>query len=131
MTGDPFHGLLEKAANYSSVLACGVYFGSQPLAVKSYSESFTEEQIKEVLRRLAEIALCLRVYQLGGSRFRWVFEHGQFHVARRPDGALAVLAMNQGPDCARAIEDLFGIFETVAGPLPEKPVLRLREVEGS
>jgi hypothetical protein len=131
MTEDPFQGWLEKAANYSCVLACGVSFGSQPLAVKSYSESFTEDQIKEVLRRLAEIALGLRVYQLSGSRLRWVFEHGQFHVARRHDGAMAVLAMNQGPDCAKAIEELFGIFETVAGPPPEKPVFRLREVEGS
>ena len=56
MTGDPFHGLLEKAANYSSVLACGVYFGSQPLAVKSYSESFTEEQIKDAVDYFRTIA---------------------------------------------------------------------------
>jgi hypothetical protein len=60
-----------------------------------------------------------------------VFEHGQFHVARRQDGAMAVLAMNQGPDCAKAIEELFGFFEAVAGPPPEKPVFRLRQVEGS
>jgi uncharacterized membrane protein len=130
MIEHPFEGWLAKAANYSSVLACGVYVGSQPMAVKSYSESFTEQQIKDVLQRLAEIVLGLRVYQLGSSRLRWVFEHGQFHIARRQDGAFAVLAVNQSPDAATAIEELFRSFNAVDCPFPEQPVFRMSEAEG-
>ena len=51
-------------------------------AVKTYSESFTEQQMKDLLQRLAEIALSLRVYQLSSTRMRWAFEHGEFQMAR-------------------------------------------------
>jgi hypothetical protein len=129
MAEHPFQGWLDKAANYSSVLACGVHGGSLPMAVKSYSELFTEQQVVEVLQGLSEIALGLRVYQLGGSRLRWVFEHGQFHIARRDDGVNAVLAMNQGPEAAQAIEEMFASFDAVVCPSIEKPGLRLPSVE--
>jgi hypothetical protein len=131
MTDHPFQGWLEKAANYSSVLACGVYIGSMSMAVKSYSETFTEQQIKDVLQRLAEIALGLRVYQISNSRLRWAFEHGQFHIARRQDGAIGVLAINQTPDAPKAIEELFTDFDAVVFAPPDKPGFRLPEIEGS
>lgn len=123
MAENPFQGWLEEAANYASVLACGVYLSPQSIVVKSFSESFPEAQIKELLQRLAEIALGLRVYQIGSSRLRWVFDNGQFHIARRPDGAIAVLAMNQDHKAAAMIEDLFANFMATEGPAPEKPIL--------
>jgi uncharacterized membrane protein len=126
MAEQPFQGWLEKAANYSCVLACGVYIGPQSMAVKSFSESFPEPQIKELLQRVAEIALGLRVYQLGSSRLRWVFENGQFHVAKRPDGVMAVLAVNQDPDAAAAIEELLANFSAIVAA-PEKTTFRLPE----
>jgi hypothetical protein len=130
MAEHPFQSWLEKAAVYSSVLACGVYLGPQSMAVRSFSESFPEPQIKELLQRLAEIALGLRVYQLSGSRLRWAFENGQFQIARRPDGAIAVLAMNQDPTAAATMEELFEIFmSTVCAP--EKPTTRLPEAAES
>ena len=131
MTEHPFQAWLEKAANYSSVLACGVYVGPQSIAVKSFSESFPEPQIKELLQRLAEIALALRAYQLASSRSRWVFEHGQFHVARRQDGVIAVLAIHQNPDAAAAIEELFAIFIETVCAAAEKPSFRLPEAADS
>ena len=129
MTEHPFQAWLEKAANYSSVLACGVHGGSLPTVVKTYSELFTEQQVKEVLQGLTEIALGLRVYQLGGSRLRWAFEHGQFHIARRQDGVLAILAMNQGSGAAQAIQELFTDFDAVICQPTEKPGLRLPTVD--
>jgi hypothetical protein len=126
MAEHPFQGWLEKTANYSSVLACGVYVGPQSMAVKSFSESFPEAQIKEFLQRLAEIALALRVYQIGGSRMRWAFEHGQFHAAKRQDGIFAVLAVTPEPEAAGVIDELFADFIAMVAA-PEKTTTRLSE----
>jgi len=126
MPEHPFQGWLEKAANYSSVVACGVYIGPQSMAVKSFSESFPEPQIKELLQHVAEIALSLRVYKLGSSRFRWVFENGQCHVAKRQDGIFGVLAVNQDPHAATAVEELFEKFIAIV-PAPEKKPFQLPE----
>jgi hypothetical protein len=121
-----FERWLEKAANYSSVLACGVYVGPQSMVVQSFSESFPEAQIKELLQHVAEIALSLRVYKLGSSRFRWLFENGQCHVAKRQDGIFGVLAVNQDPHAATAVEELFANFIAIV-PAPEKKPFQLPE----
>ncbi|MGA2751857.1 MAG: hypothetical protein ABSG59_24080 [Verrucomicrobiota bacterium] len=110
MTDHPFQGWLEKAANYPGVLACGVCLSNQAIVVKSFAESFPEARIKELLQSLSEVAFNLRYYQLAGSRLRWVFEHGQLHVARRADSAFAVLAVNNDPGAAAGIEELFAEF---------------------
>jgi hypothetical protein len=121
MKEHPFQGWLEKAANYSGILACGVKLGNQSIAVKSFDESFPEARLKDLLQCLAEVAFGLRNSQLGGSRLRWVFEHGQLYSARRQDGALAVLAMSKDPNAASAIEELFAEFLATDCALPEKP----------
>lgn len=120
-------GWLEKAANYSGVLACGVCLANQSVAVKSFAESLPEARVKELLQCLTEVAFSLRYYQLGGSRLRWVFEHGQLHVARREDGAFAVLAMSQDREAAAAVEELFADFIGRVCAAAEKPTLRAPE----
>jgi len=127
MNEHPFQVWLEKAANYSGILACGVRLANQSIAVKSFDESFPEARLKDLLQCLAEVAFGLRNSQLGGSRLRWVFEHGQLYSARRPDGALAVLAMSKDANAAAAIEELFAEFLASDGPAPEKPSLNLPE----
>lgn len=127
MEEHPFEGWLEKAANYSGVLACGVCLANLSIAVKSFAESFPEERLKEILQGLAEVAFSLRHYQLGNSNFRWVFEHGQLHVARRPDGALAVLATSKEPAVPAAVEELFQAFMTTVCAAPQKRARRASE----
>jgi hypothetical protein len=124
MSEHPFQFWLDSAANYPSVLACGVAGGSVIPAVKTFSESFSEQQIRDLLQRLAEIALSLRVYQLTGTRMRWAFEHGEFHVARRLDGTLGVLAVMQVPQATAAAQDLLAKFDAVQGAPAEKSTLR-------
>jgi hypothetical protein len=124
MTEHPFQAWLDAAADYPSVLACGVAGGAVLPAVKTYSESFTEPQIKDLLQRLAEIALGLRVYQLSGRRMRWAFEHGEFHIARRMDGAIGVLAVMQVPQAATAAKELLAKFDAVICASVEKTSLR-------
>jgi hypothetical protein len=127
MKDQPFEAWLEKAANYSGILACGVKLANQSVAVKSFDESFPEARLKDLLQCLAEVAFGLRNSQLGGSRMRWVFEHGQLYSARRQDGVLAVLAMGEDPGAAAAIEELFAEFLATDGPAPEKPGVSLPE----
>jgi hypothetical protein len=126
MSEHPFQSWLDSAANYPSVLGCGVSGGNVVPAVKTFSESLSEQQIKDLLQRLAEIALSLRVYQLTGTRLRWAFEHGEFHVARRMDGVMAVLAVMQIPQAPAAARDLLAKFDTLQGPAApaEKSTLR-------
>jgi hypothetical protein len=119
----PFQAWVEKTAQYSGVLACGVRLANQSIAIKTFDESFPEARLKELLQCLAEVAFTLRNSQLGSSRLRWVFEHGQLHSARRQDGALAVLAMSKDPNAAAAMEELFAEFLATVCPAPEKPGL--------
>jgi hypothetical protein len=123
MKEHPFQGWVEKTANYSGVLACGVRLANQSTAIKSFHESFPEARLKELLQCVAEVAFTLRNSQLGSSRFRWLFEHGQLQSVRRKDGALAVLALSKDPDAAPAIEELFAEFLAMVCPAPEKPGL--------
>jgi hypothetical protein len=124
MADHPFQGWVEKAAKYSGVLAGGVCLANQSVAVKSFAESFPEARVKELLQCLAEVAFSLRYYQLGGARWRWVFEHGQLHVTRRKDGAIAVLVISKERDGAAAVEELFAEFMATVCAAPEKPILR-------
>jgi hypothetical protein len=116
MSEHPFQAWLDKAANYSGVLACGVCLSPQSIAVKSFAEVYPEPRLKEVVQCLAEVVFNLRYYQLGGSRLRWVFEHGELHATQRPDKAIAVLATNKDPNTAAAIEELFAEFLATVRP---------------
>jgi uncharacterized membrane protein len=124
MAEHPFQGWLEKAANYSGVLAGGVCLANQSIAVKSFDESFPEPRLKELLQCLTEVAFGLRSYQLASSRLRWVFEHGQLQVARRPDGVIAVLAMSKDRGAAAAVEELLAEFLATVCAGPENPASR-------
>jgi hypothetical protein len=123
----PFQDWVEKTAKYSGVLASGVRLANQSTAIKTFDESFPEPRMKELLQCLAEVAFTLRNSQLGSSRLRWAFEHGQLHSARRQDGAIAVLAMSKDPDTATGIEELFAEFLGTVGPTTETPSLSLPE----
>jgi hypothetical protein len=123
MKEHPFEGWLEKTANYSDVLACGVRLANQASAVKSFDLSFPEARLNDLLQCLAEVAFALRNSHLGGSRLRWVFEHGQLHAVRRQDGALAVLAMRNDTHAAPVLEELFAEFLATVCALPEKAAL--------
>jgi hypothetical protein len=125
MKEHPFQGWLEKAANYSGILACGVRLSNQSMAVKSFDESFPEARLKDLLLCLTEVAFGLRNSQLGGSRLRWVFEQGQLCSLRRPDGALAVLALSKDPNAAAAVEELFAEFLTAGLPASDVPSVSL------
>jgi hypothetical protein len=127
MKEHPFQAWVEKTAKYSGVLACGVRLANQSVAIKSFDESIPEARLQEVLQCLAEVAFTLRNSQLGSSRLRWVFEHGQLQSARRLDGAIAVLAMNKDPNAAPAIEELFAEFLNTVSPAPEMPSLSVPE----
>jgi len=127
MKEHPFQGWLEKAAKHSGILACGVRLANQSIAVKSFDQGLPEARLKDFLQCLTEVAFGLRNSQLGGSRLRWVFEHGQLYSVRRQDGALAVLAMRKDHNATPAIEELFAEFlatvrvepEILAGSPPE------------
>jgi len=110
MNESPFHEWLEKTAQYSGVLACGVRLTNKSSEVRSYHDAFPEARISEVLQCITEVAFTLRNSRLGSARLRWVFEYGQIHSARRLDGATAVLATSKDPNVAPMIEELFADF---------------------
>lgn len=119
MADDPFQAWLDKTAHCSGVLACSVRLPNQVTNIKSYHESFPEPRLKEVMQKLTETAFNLRQSQLGGARLRWIFEHGRIHTARRVDGAIAMLAVNNDSNTAAAIEDLLAEFLAIDRPSPE------------
>jgi hypothetical protein len=127
MKDHPFQGWLEKAANHSGILACGVRLANQSIAVKSFDPSFPEARLGDFLQCLTEVTFGLRNSQLGGSRLRWVFEHGQLYSVRRQDGALAVLAMSKDHNATLAIEELFAEFLATIRVGPAKPGVSLPE----
>ena len=127
MKEHPFQDWLEKAAKNSGILACGVRLANQSVAVKSFDASIPEARLRDFLQCLTEVAFGLRNSQLGGSRLRWVFEHGQLYSVRRPDGALAVLAMSKDHHATPAIEELFAEFLAMVPVEPAKPDLTLPE----
>jgi hypothetical protein len=110
MSDDPFQAWLDKTANCSGVLACSIRLTNQVTHVKSYHESFPEQRLKDVMQKLTETAFNLRQSQLGGARLRWVFEHGRIHTARRLDGAIAMLAVNNDVNTVGEIEALLEEF---------------------
>jgi len=101
---------MDKTAKCSGVLACSIRHTNQMTFANSYHESFPEPRVREVMQKLAETAFNLRQSQLGGTRLRWVFEHGRIHTARRVDGVIAMLAVNNDAATAGAIEDLLAEF---------------------
>jgi len=121
----PFQDWVETTAKYSGVLASGVRLANHATAIKTFDESFPEARMKELLQCLAEVAFTLRNSQLGSSRLRWAFEHGQLHSVRRQDGAIAVLAMSKDPNAAAGIEELFAEFLGTSSPATETPGLSL------
>ncbi len=125
MKEHPFQGWVEKTAKYSGVLACGVRLANQSIALKIFDRSFSEARLKELLQSVAEVAFTLRNSQLGGSRLRWVFEHGQLLAARRKDGTLAVLVMGPDRGAASAVEELFAEFLAAVCPPPDPPGVSL------
>jgi hypothetical protein len=127
MSEHPFQRWVDRMAMHSNVLACGVRLSNQSSAVKTFDPSFPEAQLGELLQCLTEVAFTLRNSQLGSSRLRWVFEHGQLQAARRKDGALAVLVLSKDLNAASAIDDLFTEFLTFVAPTPEKPDLNLSQ----
>jgi hypothetical protein len=129
MKEHPFQGWLEKAAKHSGILACGVRLANQSMAVKSFDPAFPEARLGDFLQCLTEVTFGLRNSQLGGSRLRWVFEHGQLYSVRRQDGALAVLAMSKDHKANLAIEELFAEFLATIRMEPEKPGLSLPGAE--
>jgi hypothetical protein len=127
MNEHPFQAWVEKTANYSGVLACGVRLANQSIAIKTFDESFPEARLKELLQCLAQVAFTLRNSQFGSSRLRWVFEHGQLQSARRKDGTLAVLVMSKDPGPASTIEELFTEFLATVYTTPEGSSFSLPE----
>jgi len=121
MEDDPFQAWLDKTAKCSGVLACGVRETNQVTNVKSYHESFPEARLKEVMQKITETAFNLRQSQLGGSRLQWVFEHGRIHTARRVDGAVAMLAVNNDSSVVAAIEELLMEFLRLERFTPDAP----------
>jgi len=113
MADDAFETWLEKTAKCSGVLAASVRHTNQVTFVKSYHESFPEARVQEVMQKLTETAFNLRQSQLGGSRLQWTFEHGRVHTARRGDGVIAMLAVNNDPKMTGAIEELLTEFLTL------------------
>jgi len=116
----PFQEWLDRTAHYSGVLACGVRLSNKSSSVRTYDQGFPEDRMGELLQCLTEMAFTLRNSQLGGGRLRWIFEHGQIHSARRPDGAIAVLATNKDPGAAAAIEELLEAFVSNGGQVDKK-----------
>lgn len=110
MADNPFQAWLEKTANYSGVLACGVRQTNQTTHVRTYHETFAEARLVELMQKLTETAFNLRQSQLGGGRLRWVFENGRIHTARRPDGTIAMLATNNDPSAGPAVDELLAEF---------------------
>jgi hypothetical protein len=110
MNNFPFDAWLEKTAKYPGVFAGGVRLANRTSGVRSYHESFAEGRVGELLQCVTEVAFHLRNSQLGGGRLRWVFENGQLHSARRPDGTIAVLLTNKDANVAAAVEELFTDF---------------------
>ncbi|HEY3915088.1 MAG TPA: hypothetical protein VGN61_11435 [Verrucomicrobiae bacterium] len=121
MSEHPFQNWVDKTALYSGVLACGVRLSNQSMAIKTFDAGFPETRLKELLQCLSEVVFTLRNSQLGSSRLRWVFEHGQLQSARRKDGTLAVLVLSKEIDAASGIEDLFAEFLSMVTTSPEKP----------
>jgi AAA+ ATPase superfamily predicted ATPase len=131
MKEHPFQDWVEKTADYSGVLACGVRLPNQSIAIKTFDEAFPEDRLKELLQCLAEVAFTLRNSQLGSSRLRWVFEHRRLQSVRRKDGALAVLVMSKAHDHDLAIEELITGFLAAVCAAPEDPGLSLPEAAES
>ena len=127
MNEHPFQPWVDKTARYSGVLACGVRLANQSVAIKTFDEAFPETRLGELLQCLTEAAFTLRNSQLGGSRIRWVFENGQLQVARRKDGALAVLVMSKDPRATLAVDELFDEFLAFVCPVPGRPVFNVAD----
>jgi hypothetical protein len=121
MNDSPFQAWLDKTAHYSGVLACGVRLANQSFLAKSYHESFPEARLGELLQCVSEMAYTLRNSRLGSARLRWVFENGQVHSARRPDGVLAVLAGSKDVNAAASIEELIADFLAVGSAPADQP----------
>lgn len=112
-----FHPWIEQAAIQPGVLACGVK-DTQSTTIKSVDAAFPEQRIKELMQALSEVGLTLRQDHLTGGRWRWVFENGQIHSARRPDGAFALLILTNGPMTASLADSVLAEF--VATPTIEE-----------
>lgn len=117
----PFQNWMERTANYSCVMACGVYLADNSYIIKTYHEAFPELHMSELLQCLAEVASTLHNNRLGSSRLRWVFENGQIHFARCSDGSIAVLATIKDPAVAAEVEELFAEFLAAGSVTPELP----------
>jgi hypothetical protein len=115
MDQNDFQPWIEQTAVQPGVLACGVK-ASQSTTVRSADASFPERRIKELMLALSEIGLTLRQDHLFGSRWRWIFENGQIHSARRQDGALALLILTNDTTMTSVADSALGEFISTPGP---------------
>jgi hypothetical protein len=126
-----FQPWIDQVCGHPGLLACAVK-GGQATSIKSNDAAFPEKKIKELLVALAETTLTLKQDHLTGGRWRWIFENGQIHSARRADGTIAVIILTNDPAMGAIADSVLHEFVTMPGfeDLPEESATPEAEAVG-
>jgi len=92
-----YQSWLEQRGCRPGVLVCGICLPDKTHLSRSGGDSFPLDNIEKIFQQLAEFLRSLGQSQLGATRLRWSFAHGQLHWAVRPDNVSLFLFMPGDP----------------------------------
>lgn len=112
--------LLNRRLPMPGVAAWSARLPDRSLIHQAYSDWFNEEQLEQILSRLALAADGLGYHGIQPVRLCWVFEHARIHLALRPDGpCLAFYVENRAGYASAKVESLLEEFSSLPiGPPP-------------
>lgn len=112
--------LLNRRLPMPGVAAWSARLPDRSLIHQAYSDWFSEEQLEQIISRLALAADGLGYHGIQPVRLCWIFEHARIHLALRHDGpCLAFFVENRAGYASAKVESLLEEFSSL--PLSPPP----------
>jgi hypothetical protein len=103
---DTLQEWLAAGAITPGMLGCGALLPDRTCLSYSFNETYTREQLNNILHQLAETMASFASNGLASRRLTWTFEQGTVLLVARPDGLLLGLATQLNTEAAKNVDQL-------------------------
>ena len=110
---DTLQEWLAAGAITPGLLGCSALLPDRTCLSYSFNETYTREQLNNMLHQLAETMALFASNGLASRRLTWMFEQGMVLLVARPDGLLLGLATQFNTEAAQNVEQLAKDFLTL------------------
>jgi hypothetical protein len=110
---DTLQEWLAAGAMTPGMLGCGALLPDRTCLSYSFNETYTREQLNNMLHQLAETMALFASNSLAPRRLTWMFEQGMVLMVARPDGLLLGLATQFNTEAVQNVDQLAKDFLTL------------------